>query len=152
MRTRTDDFCGKADTQTVIPARSGHHRRGAWLHFLLHNWDWIPERRRGDLAAAIGDAFDGFSDWMGAFVAGEILGEKCADAFAAKRLRELARTARLPARELVPHGLEYLARATRDEDLKKQAIDTLRLMLRDANERCRGEALLSLKKLGLNRE
>ena len=84
---------------------------GSWhlVHFLLTNWAWLSRDQKSMLAEPIADSFDRFAHWMGAFVAGEVLGDRSCDAWSMNRLATLAKSARMPARSLVPHGLESLA-------------------------------------------
>jgi hypothetical protein len=85
---------------------------------------------------------------MGAFVTSELLGERYADENALKALADLGRSARLPARAAVPHGLETLAKTTPHESLRRIAVDRLQELQRSQSEEVRKEALISLKKLG----
>jgi hypothetical protein len=62
--------------------------------------------------------FDKFGDWMGAFVTSEILGEHYADEATLTILANLAKSARLPARAAVPHGLETLVRGLASTNFK----------------------------------
>ena len=84
---------------------------------------------------------------MGAFVAAEILGEKCANRWALERLVSLSRTADLPGKSLVPHGLHRLVRTTRDVTLKTRALEVLcELAMSDVPE-VSSEANVALLKL-----
>jgi hypothetical protein len=63
-------------------------------------------------------------------------------------LANLGESARLPARALIPHGLEILAKTTQDESLRSRAVYELREMQKCDSEEVRQETLISLKKLG----
>ena len=95
------------------------------LHFVLTNWEWFSDPFRQTLASATARAFDRLDNFMGAFIAAEILGEKCANRWALERLVSLSRTADLAGRSLVPHGLQCLVRTTRDAALKAHALEAL---------------------------
>ena len=77
---------------------------------------------------------------MGAFVTSEILGEHYADEATLTILANLAKSARLPARAAVPHGLQTLVHGL--------AINQLQELQKNDSEEVRQEALISLKKLG----
>src|SRR5438067_1458892 len=118
------------------------------LYFLNNNWDQLTSRQREELRSVLNDGFDKYQNWMGAFVTSELLGERYADENALKALADLGKSARLPARAAVPHGLEALAKATPDESLRRVAIDQLQELQKSEFEEVRNEALISLKKLG----
>jgi hypothetical protein len=118
------------------------------LYFLNSNWDQVTSQQREELRSVLNEGFDKYQNWMGAFVTSELLGERYADENALKALADLGKSARLPARAAVPHGLETLAKATRDESLRKVAIDRLQELQKSEFEDVRKEALISLKKLG----
>jgi hypothetical protein len=118
------------------------------LYFLNSNWDQVTSEQRDELRSVLNEGFDQYQNWMGAFVTSELLGERYADESALKALADLGKTARLPARAAVPHGLEALAKATPDESLRRVAIDRLQELVKSEFEEVRKEALLSLKKLG----
>ena len=86
---------------------------------------------------------------MGAFVSAEILGEHYADDRGFAALRNLSKTAKLPARALVPHGLVCLVRSATDERLRASAVELLRDLSTDENEQVRDEAIISLRDLDL---
>jgi hypothetical protein len=120
----------------------------AVLHFLNNNWDQLTSQQREELRGVLKDSFDKYQNWMGAFVTSELLGERYADENALKALADLGKSARLPARAAVPHGLETLAKATPHESLRSSAIDRLRELQKSDSEQVREEALISLTKLG----
>jgi hypothetical protein len=62
-------------------------------------------------------------------------------------LADLGKSARLPARAAVPHGLETLARETPQESVRGLAINQLQELQKSDSEAVRQEALISLKKL-----
>jgi hypothetical protein len=85
---------------------------------------------------------------MGAFVIGELLGGRYGDQAALDALSKLAGAASMPARALVPHGLEVLARNTTNVELRRRAILVLRRLEKDKTEELRSEASLALRKIG----
>jgi hypothetical protein len=121
------------------------------LYFIDDNWDLLGSRHRERLRPVLEEAFDGFQSFMGAFVIGEILGRRYADDAALRVLDRLADGAALPARALVPHGLETLARATDDKRLREQAIGRLRELAASPTHEVREEATDSLRKVAADR-
>ena len=118
------------------------------LHFLNNNWEQLSPQQREELRDVLREGFDKYQDWMGAFVTSELLGERYADEDALATLADLGKSARLPARAAVPHGLETLAKTTPREALRRLAIDRLQELQKSQSEEVRQEALISLKKLG----
>lgn len=118
------------------------------LYFLNSNWDQVTSQQREELRSVLNEGFDKYQNWMGAFVTSELLGERYADENALKALADLGRSARLPARAAVPHGLETLAKTTSNETLRRLAVDRLQELQKSQYEEVRKEALSSLKKLG----
>lgn len=118
------------------------------LYFLNNNWGQLTSQQREELRSVLNEGFDKYQNWMGAFVTSELLGERYADKNALKALSNLGKSARLPARAAVPHGLEALAKTTHDESLHGAAIDRLQELQKSEFEEVRNEALISLKKLG----
>jgi hypothetical protein len=119
------------------------------LDFLNGNWDVLCEEQRERLRPILAAAFDEYGNWMGAFLTAEILGEHYTDEETLAVLKSLSRTAKLPARPLVPHGLVYLARATADERLRSSAVEQLRHLSRSENEEVREEAIIGLRDLDI---
>lgn len=118
------------------------------LYFLNGNWDQLTSQQREGLRGVLNEGFDKYQNWMGAFITSELLGERYADEKALAALTDLGKSARLPARAAVPHGLETLAKTTPDESLRRVAIDRLQELQKSEFEEVRNEALISLKKLG----
>lgn len=118
------------------------------LYFLNNNWDQLTSQQREELRGVLNESFDKYQNWMGAFVTSELLGERYADEKALAALADLGKSARLPARAAVPHGLETLAKTTSHESLRKLAINRLQELQKSQSEDVRKEALISLKKLG----
>jgi hypothetical protein len=121
------------------------------VYFINNNWEQISVDQRNRLREPLEKAFPEYSDWMGAFVTSEVLGERYADTEALAALSRLAKTARSPARALVPHGLESLAKTSDDEQLREHAIRNLRDLARSDQKDVKGEAELSLTKLGIGK-
>lgn len=132
---RNEDFRRLDDSWTI-------------LYFLNGNWDKLTSQQREELRSVLNEGFDKYQNWMGAFVTSELLGERYGDENALKALADLGKSARLPARAAVPHGLETLAKATPHESLRSSAIDRLRELQKSDSEQVREEALISLTKLG----
>jgi hypothetical protein len=122
------------------------------FYFIANNWEQISEREKGRLRDVLGEAFDKCGDWMGAFVIGEILGDHYADEATLAILERLAKTASLLARQLLPHALEHLAKATDRESLRSQAIQQLQELGKSDSQEVRDEAFTSLAKLGIRAE
>lgn len=118
------------------------------LYFINNNWKQLSDEDRRRLKALVIDKFDKHADWMGAFLSSEILGEHYADESTLAAFAHLEKAAQFPARELVPHGIEYLARSTKDESLRMKAVCQLRELKENASEAIRKEALISLRWLG----
>jgi hypothetical protein len=118
------------------------------LYFLNNSWDQLTSQQREELRTVLNEGFDKYQNWMGAFVTSEILGERYADENALKALTDLGKSALLPARAAVPHGLETLAKTTPQGPLRKLAVDRLWELQRSDSEQVRQEVLISLKKLG----
>lgn len=118
------------------------------LYFLNSNWDQVTSEQREELRSVLNEGFDKYQNWMGAFVTSELLGERYADENALKALAGLGRSARLPARAAVPHGLETLAKTTLNETLRKLAVAELQELQKSQYEEVRREASISLKKVG----
>jgi len=118
------------------------------LHFLNNNWEQLSAEQRDELRTVLNEGFDKYQNWMGAFVTSELLGERYADKGALATFTDLGKSARLPARAAVPHGLETLAKATPHESLRSLAIDRLRELQKSDSDQVRQEASISLTKLG----
>lgn len=118
------------------------------LYFVYGNWGQLTPQQREELRGILNEGFDKYRNWMGAFVTSELLGEHYADEKALEALIMLGKSARLPARAAVPHGLEMLAKKTPDESLRRVAIHRLQELQKSEFEEVRNEALISLKKLG----
>lgn len=124
--------------------------KNSWnlLYFINNNWEQLSPHDQEQLRRVLAVAFDKYGDWMGAFVTSEILGEHYADEATLAILADLGKSARLPARAAVPHGLETLARVTQQESVRGLAINQLQELQKSDSEEVRQEALISLKKLG----
>jgi hypothetical protein len=122
------------------------------FYFIASNWEQISEREKERLREVLGQAFDNCGDWMGAFVIGEILGDHYADEATLAIMERLAKTGSLNARQLLPHALEHLAKATDRESLRSQAIQQLQKLGKSDLEEVRDEAFTSLAKLGISPE
>jgi hypothetical protein len=122
------------------------------FYFITSNWEQISEREKERLRQVLGEAFDNCGDWMGAFVIGETLGEHYPDEVTLAILARLAKTASLLTRQLLPHALEYFAKATQREALRGLAIQQLQELGKSDSEEVREEAFMSLAKLGVKAE
>jgi hypothetical protein len=123
---------------------------GAWelVKEVDASWELLSVEQRSKLRPLLAASFDKWSNPMGAFVIGELLGGRYRDEEALNALTLLTRTAAMPARALVPHGLETLARGTDNERLKQRAISMLRELKEDAEAQVREEACIALRKVG----
>ena len=121
--------------------------RTSWhlLYFIRNNWKRLTSSEASAFKDVLVTGFDKFGDSMGPFLASELLGKFYPDEDTLTVLKKLTKTARPPARELVPHGFETLARKTQDESLRRLAIHELESLLKDDSEAIRSEAAASLK-------
>jgi hypothetical protein len=124
--------------------------KNSWnlLYFINNNWEQLSLDDQKQLRQVLALAFDKYGDWMGAFVTSEILGEHYADEATLAILADLGKSARLPARAAVPHGLETLARIAQQESVRGLAVSQLQELQKCDSEAVRHEALISLRKLG----
>jgi len=124
--------------------------KSSWnlLYFINNNWEQLSIDDRKQFRQVLALAFDKYGDWMGAFITSEILGERYPDETTFVILADLGKTARLPARAAVPHGLETLVKATQKDSVRGLAVNRLQELQKSDSEAVRQEALISLKKLG----
>ena len=123
--------------------------RTSWnlLPFIKNNWKLLSPNDVSAFKNVLVAAFDKFGDWMGPFLASEMLGELYPNEDTLAILRKLSKTASMPARELTPHAFETLARATQNEALRGLAVRELELLLEDDSGAVRREAATSLAKV-----
>jgi hypothetical protein len=123
---------------------------GAWelLKEIDDSWELLTASQREKMRPLLVESFDRWASPMGAFVTGEVLGEHYCDEDALRALSALAKGALMPARALVPHGLESLAGHTESAELRRRAIEKLRELKRDEEAQVREEACAALRKLG----
>ena len=123
--------------------------RTSWhlVKFIKENWKYLSPADVSSLKNILAKAFDKFGDFMGAFLAAEILGRFYPDQNTLATLITLNRICKPPARELVPLGLEKLARTTDDQALRQSAVRELNALLEDDLEAVRYEAALSLDRI-----
>lgn len=117
--------------------------------FLRNSFEAVTEGQRGRLRPVLAAAFSKYQNWLGAFITAEILGEQYPDEKTLAVFGDLSRTAKMPERALVPHGLECLARTTADKHLRASAIELLRAMTHSEISDVRMEATTSLGILGV---
>jgi hypothetical protein len=117
------------------------------LYFVNNNWERLSAKQHRGFRNLLREGFDKYRNWMGAFVTSEILGERYADENTLSILADLGKTAAGPARAAIPHGLESLAKTTRNEALRNLAIEQLKELQHNDSEEVRREALTSLDKL-----
>jgi hypothetical protein len=120
------------------------------VRFIEGNWEAVPQTDREDLRAVMVRAFDKHADWMGAFVVSEVLGRRYGDAAALDSLVRLGRSAAMPARSLVPHGLEVMALEGKGAKERASALDELRALSRSDVEEVRSEALSAVARIEKN--
>ena len=116
------------------------------VHSVDLNWEMLSASQQTALRDILVATFDKHADFMGAFVIGEMLGRRYGDAQALEVLSGLAVSAALPARALVPHGLETLAREGA-LDIRDAALDQLRSLLNSSTEEVRAEAAECLERV-----
>ena len=93
------------------------------------------------------NAYGAFTDWMSWFVISELLGEYFMDERALQTLCRLKALEAEAPRSFVPHGLEHIAKNSRDEALAKKAYTELLQMRNDPSGRVRAEVSESLQRL-----
>jgi len=120
--------------------------RTSWnlLLFIKKNWRRLSPTQISALRNTLVLAFDKFGDFTGPLLVSEILGEFYPDENTLAIFRTLSKSANGPARELIPHGFETLAKTTRDHTLRDFAMRELKALLKDDSETVRREAALSL--------
>ncbi len=117
------------------------------LYFVSNNWRALSAEQRERLRPSLAASMDKCQDWLGAFAAAEILGERYADDTALAVLRSLSRAAEPPVRPLVSHGLVYLVRATTDEHTRASAVELLRDLRGNRIEEVRADPITALREL-----
>lgn len=123
--------------------------RTSWnvLHFIKNNWNLISPQEAAALRGALVSSYGRFGDWMGSFLASEILGQFYPDEETLRIFVRLSKADPSPATELIPHGLETLTRSTQDETLRGLAIGELEKLRESDSEHVRREAQISLEKI-----
>jgi hypothetical protein len=135
--------------QVLLRDEAFRRLRGSWglVYFLNGNWSLVTEEQRKSIKPLLVATFDKHSDFMGAFVTGELLGQHYCDQDTLLALVKLSGNIGMPSLALVPHALETLARNTKDAALFGQCEVELRKLERHSNEEVRKEASLSLAKV-----
>jgi hypothetical protein len=113
----------------------------------VDNWNTLTLSQKEELRGVLVMAFSRFAHWMGAFITVEIIGGLYADEGACDALVRLCSPGTSPGRELVPHGLELLAKKARSADLRERARTVLRELLLHDDPAVRSEAALALRDL-----
>lgn len=142
-----DDLFAQYMSLLADPLFRGHEDAWNFVRQAEDSWELLSASQREQLRPLLIESFDKWAHWMGAFVIGELLGRRYGDQAALETLGKLARGATMPARGLVPHGLETLARQTADVELRQGAVHVLHELEKDADELVREEAVLSLGKI-----
>jgi hypothetical protein len=101
--------------------------RTSWhlLYFIRSNWEYLSPTDVSALRNVLADAYEKFGDWMGPFLVSEVLGKFYPDENTLAIFKRLSEAVRPPALELVPHGLETLAKTTHDETIRSEAVREL---------------------------
>lgn len=115
---------------------------------LTLHWDNLTAGQRDQLRELLTSGFDKFQDWMGAFLAAELLGERYADEGALRSLVALSKQARLPHRAFAAYGLGKLAKTVGSGFIYSRAVDRLKGLQIDEAEQVRAESMAALRKLG----
>lgn len=142
-----DDLFAQYASLLAEPLFRSHEDAWEFVRQAEDSWELMSAGQREQLRPLLIESFDKWANWMGAFVIGELLGRRYGDQAALETLATLARAAAMPARGLVPHGLETLARQTTDGELRRTAIRVLHTLEADDDELVREEATLSLGKI-----
>jgi hypothetical protein len=130
------------------PAFWKHEDTWPFVKEVGDSWELFSVSQRETLRPLLVAHFDKGFNPMGAFVIGELLGGRYGDQAALDALSNLVGAASMPARALVPHGLEVLARETTNAELRRRAVLVLRDLEKNEIEEVRSEASLALKKIG----
>jgi hypothetical protein len=162
---RVEDICRDLDGETVeegkwpaeffpgvmnlLSDKSFLSVRTSWHLLLLikNNWELLSSADASAFKSILVAAFDNFGDWMGPFVASEMLGKFYPDEDTLTILRKLNKAANMPARELIPHAFETLARTTQNEAVSGFALRELEMLLEDDSGAVRKEAAISLARI-----
>lgn len=118
------------------------------MKVIADNWELLSPDQKEQVRSLVVDTFDKFADWMGAFVAAEVIGGRYPSKWAVDELARLSREASMPARALVAHGLEVLAETTTDHALRSAAVSVLTACVNDREPEVRREASSALERLG----
>jgi hypothetical protein len=119
------------------------------VHMLELEWDMLSQEQKDTLLPGLETAYGRFRDWLSSFLITEILGECYANQKALDCVCRLESQKDLQHRALLPHAFEHLVRDSKDQDVKKKALERLRAMKNDPSENVVAEATLSLGRLGL---
>jgi len=143
----TDDFFSRVRSLLKKPEFLDLDESWKLSYFLDDAWRLLSVPQREALRGMLTTAFDKHRNYMGAFVIAEILGRRFNDEQALQDLLNLSRVAQLPARALVPHGLETLIENNIQADIKARAVARLRELTKSDDEQVRKEAGISLAKV-----
>jgi hypothetical protein len=100
-----------------------------------------------DRISDICSLLDRFSEPEGALLIAELLGENFPDECTSRFFERTENEVSDSTKELIPHGLEVLARKTQVAILRQEAIQELERLLRHSSEGVRKEATLSLGRI-----
>jgi hypothetical protein len=116
-------------------------RPHAWmlLRLIENEPSLLSAERRGRVVSLLSEAFDQFGDWLGAFLAAELISDLPDD--------DAEHAAALPGRRAIPNALRRLAHRARPEtkSLIVRCLETL--SVRDVDADVRTEASAALKQV-----
>jgi len=123
-----------------------------FLYFFRYNWEILTPEQRERLRVVLREAYPKYHDSMARFETSELFGEYFGDEKALEDLLALMKLERSELRELVPTGLDHLARQTARPDLATRALARLEEARADPDPRVRNEAEESFMRIQVWRE
>lgn len=125
----------------IMRDRRFHGLNGAWNLIALFNYEWqrLSREQEERLLKLFEEIYASFTDWMSPFYIAETIGKRFPDGRGLDVFSRLARTRNHMARAFVPHGLEHLARSTREALVANRAVDQVLSMRGDASEQVSAE-------------
>jgi hypothetical protein len=120
------------------------------FHLLMlfqNDWARLKDAQQRRVAAVLAQQFDRLRDHASHLVIVELLAEYFGGKEALEMLNVLRRVSDPVARAHVAHGYGLLARSTRDQLVKREAMDSLQLLAHDSSSVVSREASVELARL-----
>ena len=133
----------------IMLDRRFHALENAWQMITVFNYEWesLTNTQQDRLLVVLEQIYACFSDWMSPFYIAQLVGERFADRRALDVLERLRKTRNQMARAFVPHGLEHVAKRSRESVIANRAIDAILLMRGDLSEQVSGEVDMAIQRL-----